>query len=293
MIATGEHSFPSEPRQVCRRVQTAPGSQSLSISLTLSRNLAMERANASAEAKALHADGACLSAGSRASLVRRRHLEARRCLYPPPSHPRRNLAGPLCARCRGISLGQAAIGPAPDTNCDRCPCQQGGPRHLGASHARRGLSSAATAGRLIGISGKRHSERQGEGGDGPSVGPTTEANPLRGDAHQARNPNGSFGSRQSIKASGIAARTGRTQTCNRHDSPKPKTPLTRGGRPHNSPPAGRQARTLLSRAAELSAASRRRRRGAILEGASQAPSIASKGERYRGGVIANPASGFC
>ena len=39
-------------------MQTAPGSQSLSISLTLSRNLAMERANASAEAKALHADGA-------------------------------------------------------------------------------------------------------------------------------------------------------------------------------------------------------------------------------------------
>src|SRR5262245_62420164 len=45
---------------------------------------------------------------------------------------------------------------------------------------------------------------------------------------------GASGGGQSIKASGIAARTGRTQTCNRHDSPKPKTPLTRGGRPHNS-----------------------------------------------------------
>src|SRR5215469_1671267 len=48
---------------------------------------------------------------------------------------------------------------------------------------------------------------------------------------------GASGGGQSIKAGGIAARTGRTQTCNRHDSPKPKTPLTRGGRPHNSPPA--------------------------------------------------------
>src|SRR5215831_9115002 len=118
-----------------------------------------------------------------------------RCLHPPTFDTRRNLPGPLCARGRGIDLGQAAIGPAPDTNCDRCTCQQGGPRHLGASHARRGLSRAATAGRLIAISGKCHSERQGEGGDGPSVGPTTEANPLRGDAHQARNPNGSLGRR--------------------------------------------------------------------------------------------------
>jgi len=48
---------------------------------------------------------------------------------------------------------------------------------------------------------------------------------------------GASGGGQSIKASGIAARTGRTQTCNRHDSPKPKTPLTRGGRPHKFPPA--------------------------------------------------------
>src|SRR5215467_10525518 len=48
---------------------------------------------------------------------------------------------------------------------------------------------------------------------------------------------GTSGGGQSIKAGGIAARTGRTQTCNRHDSPKPKTPLTLGGRPHNSPPA--------------------------------------------------------
>src|SRR5215472_7880175 len=48
---------------------------------------------------------------------------------------------------------------------------------------------------------------------------------------------GASGGGQSIKASGIAARTGRTQTCNRRDSPKPKTPLTRGGRPHNLPPA--------------------------------------------------------
>src|SRR5262249_3420861 len=52
---------------------------------------------------------------------------------------------------------------------------------------------------------------------------------------------GASGGGQSIKASGIAARTGRTQTCNRHDSPKPKTPLTRGGRPHNLPPAASQA----------------------------------------------------
>ena len=35
---------------------------------------------------------------------------------------------------------------------------------------------------------------------------------------------GASGGGQSIKASGIAARTGRTQTCNRHDSPKPKSP---------------------------------------------------------------------
>src|SRR5215469_10657702 len=48
---------------------------------------------------------------------------------------------------------------------------------------------------------------------------------------------GASGGGQSIKAGGIAARTGRTQTCNRHDSPKPKTPLTRGGRPHKFPPA--------------------------------------------------------
>src|SRR5262245_12770238 len=48
---------------------------------------------------------------------------------------------------------------------------------------------------------------------------------------------GASGGGQSIKASGIAARTGRTQTCNRHDSPKPKTPLTRGGRPHKLPSA--------------------------------------------------------
>ena len=52
---------------------------------------------------------------------------------------------------------------------------------------------------------------------------------------------GASGGGQSIKASGMAARTGRTQTCNRHDSPKPKTPLTRGGRPHNAPPAGSHA----------------------------------------------------
>ena len=109
---------------------------------------------------------------------------------------------------------------------------------MGASHSRRGLSSAAAAGRLIERSGKGHSERQGEGGDGPSVGPTTEANPLRGDAHQARNPNGSLGRRTIHQGQRpLAARTGRTQTRNRHDSPKPKTLLTRGGRPHNSPPA--------------------------------------------------------
>ena len=97
----------------------------------------------------------CLSRFDTKAMLGRRptaprpHLEARRCLHPPPSGSRRNLPGPLCARCRGIGLGQAAIGPAPDTNCDRCTCQQGGPRHLGASHARRGLSSAAAAGRLI------------------------------------------------------------------------------------------------------------------------------------------------
>ena len=55
------------------------------------------------------------------------------------------------------------------------------------------------------------------------------------------------GGGQSIKAGGIAARTGRTQTCNRHDSPKPKTPLTRGGRPHNFPPAASLVRTDFSR----------------------------------------------
>ena len=43
----------------------------------------------------------------------------------------------------------------------------------------------------------------------------------------------------------LAARTGRTQTRNRHDSPKPKTPLTRGGRPHSFPPAASQIATLL------------------------------------------------
>src|SRR5262249_40679524 len=48
---------------------------------------------------------------------------------------------------------------------------------------------------------------------------------------------GASGGGQSIKAGRIAARTGRTQTRNRHDSPKPKTLLTRGGRPHKFPPA--------------------------------------------------------
>src|SRR5215469_14218583 len=52
---------------------------------------------------------------------------------------------------------------------------------------------------------------------------------------------GASGGGQSIKASGIAARTGRTQTCNRNDSPKPKTSLTRGGRPHNFSPAASRA----------------------------------------------------
>ena len=65
---------------------------------------------------------------------------------------------------------------------------------------------------------------------------------------------------QSIKASGIAARTGRTQTCNRHDSPKPKMPLTRGGRPHNSPP-GKSLQTIGS-----SAVSRLRGAGAFVLG---------------------------
>src|SRR5215467_3614898 len=93
--------------------------------------------------------------------------------------------------------------------------------------------------------GVMRSERQGEGADGPSVGPTTEANPLRGDAHQARNPNGSLGRRTIHQGQRpLAARTGRTQTCNRRESPKPKTPLTRGGRPHKSPPAESHANHL-------------------------------------------------
>src|SRR5215475_12231701 len=54
---------------------------------------------------------------------------------------------------------------------------------------------------------------------------------------------GASGGGQSIKASGIAAQTGRTQTCNRHDSPKPKTPLIRGGRPHKLP-SSREAHKL-------------------------------------------------
>jgi len=60
---------------------------------------------------------------------------------------------------------------------------------------------------------------------------------------------GASGGGQSIKASGIGARIGRTQTCNRHDSPKPKTPLTRGARPHNSPPAESQQQTGRQRSA--------------------------------------------
>jgi len=53
------------------------------------------------------------------------------------------------ARGAGGSIWAKQLLAPPDTHCDRCACQQGGPRHLGASHARRGLSSAATAGRLI------------------------------------------------------------------------------------------------------------------------------------------------
>src|SRR5215831_19783817 len=54
---------------------------------------------------------------------------------------------------------------------------------------------------------------------------------------ERENPNGSLGRRTIHQGQRpLAARTGRTQTCNRHDSPKPKTPLTRGARPHNSPP---------------------------------------------------------
>src|SRR5215467_31558 len=57
--------------------------------------------------------------------------------------------------------------------------------------------------------GVMRSERQGEGADGPSVGPTTEANPLRGNAHQARNPNGSLGRRTIHQGQRpLAARTG-------------------------------------------------------------------------------------
>ena len=97
----------------------------------------------------------CLSRSDTKAILDRRptaprpHLETRRCLHPPTFDSRRNLPGPLCARGRGIHLGQAAISPAPDTNCDRCTCQQGGPHHLGASHSRRSLSSAAAADRLI------------------------------------------------------------------------------------------------------------------------------------------------
>lgn len=119
-----------------------------------------------------------------------------------PSGPRRNLSGPLCARCRGISLGQTAIGSTPDTNRDRCACQQGGPRHLGASHSRRSLSSAAAADRVIENSRQGCSKRQGEGGDGPSVGPTTQANPLRGMRIEREIQMGAAAGGQSIKASG-------------------------------------------------------------------------------------------
>ena len=45
---------------------------------------------------------------------------------------------------------------------------------------------------------------------------------------------GASGGGQPIRACGeVAARTGRTQTRNRHDSSESKSPLTRGGRPHN------------------------------------------------------------
>ena len=97
----------------------------------------------------------CLSRSDTKAILDRRpaaprpHLETRRCLHPPPSGPRWNLPGPLCAWRRGISLGKTAIGAAPDPHRHRCACQQGGPRDLGASHARRRLSSAAAAGRLI------------------------------------------------------------------------------------------------------------------------------------------------
>ena len=64
---------------------------------------------------------------------------------------------------------------------------------------------------------------------------------------------GASGGGQSIKASGIAARTGRTQTCNRHDSPKPKTPLTRGGRPHNLPAAASHANSRIGMLTDLKA----------------------------------------
>jgi hypothetical protein len=134
--------------EASRRLATIPGVGSITASAIVATV-----ANATEFKSARHFR--CLSRSDTKAMLDRRpaaprpHLETRRCLHPPPSGSRRNVPSPLCARCRGIHLGKAAIGPAPDTDRDCCACQQGGPRHLGASHARRSLSSAAAAGRLI------------------------------------------------------------------------------------------------------------------------------------------------
>src|SRR5262249_52004148 len=132
--------------EASRRLATIPGVGSITASAIVATVANATEFKSSAPFR-------CLSRSDTKAMLDRRpaaprpHFETRRCLHPPPSGSRRNLPGPLCARCRGISLGKAAIGPTPDTDRDRCACQQGGPGHLGASHARRRLSSAA--GRLI------------------------------------------------------------------------------------------------------------------------------------------------
>jgi len=55
---------------------------------------------------------------------------------------------------------------------------------------------------------------------------TSQANPLRGNAHRARNPNGSHGRRTIHQGQWpLAAQTGRTQTCNRRDRSDAKNAL--------------------------------------------------------------------
>jgi hypothetical protein len=141
----------------------------------------------------------------------------------------------------GDQCRQSSYWPGARTNCDRCTCQQGGPRHLGASHARRGLSSAAAAGRLIEHSASAAPKGRAKEVMDRQLGPTTEANPLRGMRIKREIEMGAWGGGRGRTIRSRPAAIGRanrpTQTCNRHDSPKPKTLLTRGGRPHNSSPA--------------------------------------------------------